>query len=209
MIQTQELTYYYQKDKIFNFPDIDINGGEALLILGQSGIGKTTLLHLLGGLMKPRSGKIMVENQDITLLSNQASDQFRGKNISIIFQKNHFIASLNVLENLQLSQSLSGEKWEESLAVEYLEKLSIADKRSKYTNQLSEGEKQRVAIVRSLLNSPKLILADEPTSALDDGNAEEVARLLIDQSSAVGAALLIVTHDARLKQFIDHSITLS
>ncbi len=209
MIQTNDLTYYYQNDKVFKFPDIKVNGGEALLILGQSGIGKTTLLHLLGGLMNPISGKILVNDQDITQLSNQNLDKFRGQNISIVFQKNHFIASLNVLENLELSQELSGEKFDKNIAFDYLEALGIKDKKSQYTNQLSEGEKQRVAIVRALINTPKLILADEPTSALDDNNAKEVAKLLVEQSKSVGAALLIVTHDARLKAFIDHSITLS
>jgi putative ABC transport system ATP-binding protein len=209
MIRTEGLKYNYHQGKEFTFPDIEVGGGEAMLILGQSGIGKTTLLHLLGGLMAPKSGQIFIANKDITQLSNKALDQFRGKHISIIFQQNHFIQSLSVIENLKICQELSGNTFDKKAAMDYLSRLGMEDKAKKYIKELSQGERQRVAIIRAMINKPSLILADEPTSALDDMNTSEVCSMLMSHSKEIEAALLVVTHDARLNKFIDHSIKLS
>ena len=209
MIEINNLRYSYSSEKEFTFPDIRVESGQSLLILGQSGVGKTTLLHLLGGLMQPREGDIIIDGVNTKTLNSKQLDRFRGRNISIIFQQNHFVKSLNVLENLSLARTLTGEKFDKEQAMDYLERLNIGSKSKSKVNQLSQGERQRVAIARAMVNQPKLILADEPTSALDDRNAEEVAKLLIEQASGVGASLLIVTHDARLKEYIHQSIILT
>lgn len=209
VLETTSLKYKYPNGESFDFPDIMCNEKEQLLVLGSSGVGKSTLLHLLGGLLTTKHGAIELGGQNMTKLSNKALDQFRGKNIGIIFQKNHFISSLTVIDNLLMSQYFSGGKEDEAKCKSLLDRLNIMDKAYKPINTLSEGQKQRVAIARAVANSPKLILADEPTSALDDENCKEVIVLLEEQAELAGAALVIVTHDARLKDIIPNQITLS
>ncbi|MBP7699094.1 MAG: ATP-binding cassette domain-containing protein [Saprospiraceae bacterium] len=199
MLHTNNVTFSYTNNRTFFFPDINCQSGETMLLLGNSGTGKTTLLHLIGGLLQPSSGNIKINYTDITRLSATALDRFRGKNIGIVFQQSHFVQALSVIENLLLAQQLAGCKKDEQLIRQYLTQLQILDKLNSKTNQLSIGEQQRVAIVRAVIQQPKLILADEPTSALDDVNCQEVATLLSQQANQIGAALVIVTHDARLK----------
>lgn len=209
MITTTDLSYQYDKDNAFRFPDISCGSGEKLLILGRSGIGKSTLLNLLGGLMPAQSGGITIDGTEISGLGSAGLDKFRGKNIGIIFQKSHFIESISVLENLLLTQKLAKAKVSASDCRELLRELNIEDKADSKIKNLSEGEKQRVSIARAIVNQPKLILADEPTSALDDDNCQKVIDLLDRQAKKIGAALLIVTHDNRLKDIIDNKIILS
>ena len=208
MITTSALTYKYTDGPQFAFPDMSCSEQEQLLILGQSGVGKSTLLHLLGGLMKPSSGSIIIGNEDITKLSGRRMDTFRGNNIGIVFQQNHFIAALSVVDNLLLAQSLSGVPENKKRCLELLDRLNIGSKSNKNTKSLSQGERQRAAIARAMVNNPKLLLADEPTSALDDDNCEEVAKMLREQAANEGAALVIVTHDGRLKDNISNQIIL-
>ena len=209
VLKVTSLKYKYQNGESFEFPDFQCKAKEQLLVLGSSGVGKSTLLHLLGGLLSTNKGSIELCNTDMTKLTNKALDQFRGTNIGIIFQKNHFISSLSVLDNLLMSQFFSGGKEDEEKCKSLLDRLNIKDKANKPINTLSEGQKQRVAIARVLANSPKLILADEPTSALDDDNCKEVISLLEEQAELAEAALVIVTHDARLKDIIPNQITLT
>lgn len=209
MIRVEDLAYDYSNGPSLKFPDLNVLGDEACLVLGQSGVGKTTLLHLLGGLMPPKHGKVIIGDIDISTLSGNALDKFRGKNIGIIFQKNHFVNALNVLENLMLTQKLSGVKQDADYAKYILSQLNIDQYVNKSTNDLSEGEKQRVSIARSLVNRPKLILADEPTSALDDDNCQAVYNLLKAQAQEIDAALVIVTHDGRLKELVEKKVILN
>ena len=190
------------------FPDIDLQRGEQGLLLGQSGSGKTTLLHLLGGLLSPKSGTIQINDQNLSILRGAALDNFRGKNIGIVFQTAHFIRSLTVEENLMVAQQLSGNKIDKLLVFTFLQKLNLSHKLKSKPNELSIGEAQRANIARALINAPSLILADEPTSALDDKNAEEVIKLLEQQAAEVNATLLIVTHDGRLKSYFNNQISL-
>ena len=179
-----------------------------MLILGTSGVGKTTLLHLLGGILTTQQGNININGTEINKLTGSELDNFRGRNIGIVFQQNHFVHSINVLENVLLAQSMAGKPTDKKLCMNLLERLNIGDKATKKIKNLSQGEKQRVAIARALVNGPKLILADEPTSALDDINCTEVLSLLEEQAKAVGSALIVVTHDTRLKDKIAHRIIL-
>ena len=207
MLNTKSLQYQYSDGQSFQFPDIQCDKKDKLLILGSSGVGKSTLLHLLGGLLNANGGSIMLDGTEMVGMKASKMDAFRGDNIGIIFQKNHFIASLTVLDNLKYAQFF-GNQEDEKKCMELLERLNIAGKAHKSVKTLSEGEKQRVAIARALVNKPTLILADEPTSALDDDNCDEVIALLEEQAKVENAALVIVTHDTRLKDKMPNQITL-
>ena len=207
MIRTKELKFNYDNLTSFGFKDINLKTGENLLILGNSGIGKTTLLHILSGLLKSKSGSIELFGNEITEFSSHELDKFRRDNIGIVFQKSHFINSLTVRENLELAQYIANKKDSDRIK-NILKNLNILDKINKKTNQLSQGEKQRVSIALAIVNSPKLILADEPTSSLDDDNCSDVIRLLKKQATDFGAQLIVITHDSRLKKHFKKSIEL-
>lgn len=207
MIITKGLKFKYNDQTYFSFPDIRLAKDENLLIIGNSGIGKTTLLHLLAGLLKSNSGLINLYEQDINNLTQYQMDKFRGQNIGIVFQKPHFVNSLTVKENLQLAQYL-GNKKDKNRIIDILSSLDILDKKNKKPKKLSQGEKQRASIAMAIVNSPKLILADEPTSSLDDENCERVIRLLKKQALEFKAQLIVITHDNRLKKHFKKSIKL-
>jgi len=209
IIQTSNLQYTFSKGPDLIFPSIQAEENSELLILGSSGTGKTTLLHLLAGLRKPMAGNVEVNGVRLSSLNGAALDRFRGKNIGVVFQTSHFVQSLSVIDNILLAPYFSGNKVSKIDAEKMLDRLNILSKKNKKTSTLSVGEQQRVAIARALLNNPSLILADEPTSALDDENAKEVLNLLREQTHALKAALLIVTHDNRLKDEVKQRIELT
>jgi ABC-type lipoprotein export system ATPase subunit len=200
MLQVENIQFNYNTEQSFHFPNFELKEGEQSLLLGQSGCGKTTLLHLIAGFTKPKSGRININSTNITELSEHATDKFRGATMGFVFQKPLFIQSLNVKENLVLAQTLAGKQTTSETINELLSKLGIAHKLNSKINELSEGEKQRVNIARALINQPKLILADEPTSALDDKNCTAVIDLLKQAAKEYNATLLVVTHDGRLKE---------
>ena len=206
MIETKSLKFSYDGKFVFEFPNIKLKNGENLLILGSSGIGKSTLLHNLAGILTPQSGSIKIFGNDISKFSEIEIDKFRGENIGIIFQRPHFVNSLTVKENLQLAQFL-GKNLEGDIK-ETLRSLKILDKINKKPNDLSQGEKQRVSIAIAIINSPKLILADEPTSSLDDSNCSNVINILKEQASKKNAQLIVITHDSRLKKHFKTSLKL-
>ena len=205
-METKNLRFKYENNLELNFPDIKTSK-ENLLILGASGVGKTTFLHLLSGLLKPMNGEIDLLGTKISNLKMSEMDRFRGKNIGIVFQKPHFINSLTVKENLQLAQYIS-KKSDKNRIQSLLESLGIEDKANKKTQNLSQGEKQRVSIALAIVNSPKLILADEPTSSLDDLNCDKVINILKNQASKYKAKLIIITHDYRLKKHFKNTLSL-
>ncbi|MEL6717699.1 MAG: ABC transporter ATP-binding protein [Bacteroidota bacterium] len=208
MLKTQGLSFAYDQQTRLNFPDIHCESGEQWLLIGQSGCGKTTLLHLLAGLRTPQSGTVTINDTVINTLPTGQLDQFRGKNVGIIFQQAHFVRSLNVLENLFLAQKLAGVRTDEKVIQDILDHLNLGHKLKAKTSELSIGEQQRVAIARAMVNKPSIIFADEPTSALDDRNTEQVIELLRTQATNANATLLIVTHDNRLKTIFDKRIEL-
>jgi putative ABC transport system ATP-binding protein len=158
--------------------------------------------------MEPNGGTIQVGNTNFNSLSGSAKDRFRGENIGIVFQQSQFVKSISVLQNLQLARSLAGLNQDDSLAKGLLDELGVTDRMNARPNQLSIGERQRASIARALVTSPKVVLADEPTSALDDENCAVVAELLQRTVTGHGAALVIVTHDQRLKERFQNTITL-
>jgi putative ABC transport system ATP-binding protein len=208
MISTKNITFTYNKDQTFIMPDLFCQAGNTILVTGNSGKGKTTYLHILAGLLKPNSGEIVIDNKEITHLKGSKADKFRGKNIGVVFQKSHFIASLSVLENLEMASWLATGKKHKVRAKELLQKLDISEQAHKLPSQLSVGQQQRVSIARALMNEPKVLLADEPTSSLDDKNADNVIELLETLSKEYKTALIIVTHDSRIKQKFTNQITM-
>lgn len=208
MIQTESLTFQYAEETSFAFPDISLEKGEHLLMLGKSGIGKTTLLHLLAGILRPKAGKVILEGQELSALSNIKLDRFRGQHVGLIYQKPHFVQSLSLKENMFLVQYLAGKKQDLDRVEEVLTHLDMGSQLNKSPNKLSQGQQQRASIAMAMLNKPAVILADEPTSSLDDENCTKVIQLLKDQSEEVGASLIVITHDARLKDQFQNSIAL-
>ncbi|SKC10417.1 ABC transporter ATP-binding protein [Dyadobacter psychrophilus] len=208
MISSTNLRFSYSPQKKFSFPDIQCKDKETLLILGQSGKGKTTLLHLLALLLQPETGQISIAERPVTNLSPEEVTKIRAKNIGIIYQKPHFVSSLSVLDNILLSNYLADRKENIHKARLLAEKLGFAEHLPKKTSQLSQGEQQRVSIARALMNEPNVILADEPTSSLDDSNTQNVITLLKEQSASIGASLIVVTHDQRLKDEFSNQVHL-
>ena len=207
MIKTKGVEFNYDNQVFFKFQDINLKSSENLLIIGSSGIGKTTLLHLLAGLLESSSGSIKLFEKELSDLSSHQLDRFRKNNIGIVFQRPHFVNSLTVKENLQLAQYIANKK-DNNRIENILKNLNILDKSDKKTNQLSQGEKQRASIALAIVNSPKLILADEPTSSLDDINCDNVIELLKKQATDFEAQLIVITHDSRLKKHFKNSIEL-
>jgi putative ABC transport system ATP-binding protein len=209
MIAVSKLTYSYTGDTTIQFPDFSVQKGEHFLLLGESGSGKTTLLHLMGGLLRNKTGYIVIDDTNLTGLSEVKLDQFRGQRIGFIFQKNHLINALSVEKNLMLAPYLAGMPVNAARIEEVLSSLGLSAKiRSKVT-ELSQGQAQRVAIARAVLNKPLILFADEPTSALDDKNCDRVIHLLMDAASDSQSTLIVATHDQRLKSKIKNQIQLA
>lgn len=208
MIHTRQLRFGYKGSRPLTFPDIHCGKGEHALILGPSGTGKTTLLHLLGGLLTPDSGEIKIGQTDLHSLKGPSLDHFRGRHIGIIFQRSHFIRSLSAIENLMIASSLSGQAADKLTAGKLLDQLGIGHNANKYVQQMSVGEQQRLSIARAVIHKPSLLLADEPSSALDDDNCRIMITLLQEMASSSGSNLIIVTHDNRIRDLFSNKIFL-
>ena len=185
-----------------------MDAGGNLLVLGESGIGKTTLLHLMAGLLKPDAGKVELMGSILHELPPAKLDRFRGRHIGLVFQRPHFIQALSLEENLALVQYLAGKEQDKDHIKEVLSGLGIGHKLREKPHSMSQGEQQRASIALAVINRPQLILADEPTSSLDDKNCQKAADLLKEQAAASGAQLVIITHDQRLKDQFQNTVTL-
>ena len=200
MLRTQRLRYRYADGgPEMAFPDLAVDRGQELLLLGASGTGKTTLLHLIAGMRTPDAGEVTLNGDAFSTLSTADRDLARGRHMGIVFQTAHFVRSLTVSENLMLARTLAGLDPDPAHIAELLAGLGLSHKLNARVDALSVGEQQRVSIARAVVHGPGIILADEPTSALDDVNTDAVLDLLRTQASEAGASLLIVTHDQRLK----------
>ena len=208
MLKSQSINFSYDGTHQFSFPDIQLSKREDLLVLGQSGVGKTTLLQILAGLLKPSSGLLEFNRVQFHNLSPKELDRFRGKHIGIVFQSPYFVKNISILDNLLLSLYLSKNKEDNKRAVELLEQVGLGHKINSKPNDLSQGEQQRAAIALAVVKNPSVILADEPTSSLDDVNCKKITSLLKEQAASTKAQLIIITHDQRLKAQFNKSITL-
>lgn len=178
-------------------------------MLGPSGCGKTTLLSVLAGLLRPSDGTVRIEGQDFYSLPPSTRDRLRGQNFGFVFQTLHLLPSLTLAQNVALAADMAGVKPEPGRLDALLNSLGLTDRSHRKPNALSQGEQQRAAIARAVLLRPRIIVADEPTSALDDANAMAVMDLLEQQAQDTGAALLIATHDNRIKDRFRRIVTLT
>lgn len=208
MLKTVDVTFSYTKEPSFNFPDIELSSSQSLLILGKSGIGKTTLLHLLAGILSPDNGKILINNTNITSISKKKLDAFRGRHIGIVFQNTIAVSSLTVYENLQARLYFSGISNQKKAIENILDQLDLVTVKNQKPNTLSTGQLQRLGIALGVIHKPDIILADEPTSSLDDENCELVIDLLKSQAKKSNANLIIITHDQRIKSSFTNTIVL-
>ena len=206
MLKTESLNIDYV-ERSLSFPDIDMSNTNQLLIIGQSGSGKTSLLNAIGGLQKPSAGKVWINETDIYQLSSKKLDFFRGRNIGFVFQQPHFITSLDVESNLKFAQYFVGKK-DVMVIHKLLDQVGLLHRKKSRIHELSEGEKQRISIIRAVINSPSIILADEPTSALDDNSCEKILELINSIAVENNAKLIIVTHDQRLKEKYSQKLNL-
>ena len=177
--------------------DLQIKRGEKVFLCGPSGAGKTTLMYILAGLEKPEQGSVWVDGQDLYAMSRRQQARIRNKSMSYIFQNYYLMPELTALENVMVPAMISGHDAMEK-AKESLERVGLAKRVDHLPAELSGGEQQRVAIARSLVNSPQIIFADEPTGNLDSRNGEQVMEMLLELSSEDGATLVVVTHDEAL-----------
>jgi ABC-type lipoprotein export system ATPase subunit len=205
MLTCSNISYKIKDKTIIDNISFDLKSGDHLLILGPSGSGKTTLLCLLAALTKPTSGNVEYNECDIHKLKPEKRDQFRGKNLGIIFQNFHLIKSLDVYQNIALPAQMSDSKIDPEQINYYLKELGLEDKAKQKISTLSVGQSQKLAVIRSFINKPKWILCDEPTSALDDANTEKLLKLLKSEAKKNKASLVIVTHDKRVKSHFENN----
>jgi len=190
--------------------DLTVKAGEILSIMGASGVGKSTLLHILGALDRPTSGKVLYEGKNIFEFSYKELDQFRSKNVGFIFQFHHLLPEFSAIENVAMGALIAGLEKEEafSRARELLEYVGLSDRLDYRPSKLSGGERQRVAVARALINNPKVVLADEPTGDLDLKTSETIHDLIWQLNEQINQTFIIVTHESYLAERGDRVIHL-
>ena len=193
---------------VLRLPAWSVPRAQHSLVLGASGSGKSTLLHLIAGLLGPSEGSIRVDGEALSEIADREMDAFRGRQLGIVLQNLHLISALSLRDNLRLAQSLAGRRPEPERIERLLEQVGLSSLAMAKPDMISQGERQRAAIARALVNDPILLLADEPTSALDDENARRVVDLLMQQATKSGATLIVATHDQRIAGHFDHRLTL-
>ena len=207
MIQVKNLTKNFVRNKssfdAVNNVSLEIKKGEFVAIIGHSGSGKTTLFNMIAGLIHPTEGSVFIDGQDFSGMSEKEKSKFRNENMGYVLQGQSLLNNFTILDNICMPAYLSGESKEfKKRAMQLLEKIGLADLANDYPSNLSGGEMRRVAIVRAMLNQPKVLLADEPTSNLDPENAHKVMKMLQEISEA-GTSVLLSTHELEYLEYAD------
>ena len=204
LIEIKSLSKQFKNETAIDYKDITFESGKSYMLLGASGCGKSTLLNMIAGILSPEQGTIMIEDVDMTSLSQKEKDNFRINKIGYIFQDFKLITDMTVADNIEI---LKLEKVDVSDMDNVLASLQILDKKNKKVKHLSGGEKQRVAIARAIVKKPDIILADEPTGNLNFAIGEDVIKQLVEISK--GKTLIAVTHDERLGKYFDYTIDMN
>ena len=189
--------------------DLDLAPGETVSVVGPSGAGKTTLLMVIGGLERPSAGRVEVAGADLAILDEDSLARFRGAHVGIVFQAFHLIPTMTAIENVAAPRELAGAPDAFDRARDELAAVGLVHRLGHYPGELSGGEQQRVAIARALVNRPDLLLADEPTGNLDAATGDQVIGHLLTRSHEREAALLLITHEARLAALCDRTIRMA
>ena len=206
IVKTVDLTKTYKGGVEVNAlsnVNFELEKGDLVAIIGDSGSGKSTLIHLLAGVDKPTSGDIFIQDKNITKFNNDEMTIFRRRNIGVVYQFFNLIPNINVRKNILLPLLLDNKKVDEEYLKEILSILGIEGKLDRYPKQLSGGEQQRVAIARSLITRPAIILADEPTGNLDRKNSEEITGLFRLVNKRLNSTIMIITHDEKVANSCD------
>lgn len=208
MIDIKNITKSFGALKVLKGIDLHIGKGEIVSIVGPSGAGKTTLLQIIGTLDKPDSGEIIIDGTDVSKLSSDKLSNFRNSHIGFVFQFHQLLPEFTALENVMIPAFIAGKSKKEARkrACELLDFMGLTDRAEHKPNELSGGEKQRVAVARALMNNPAVILADEPSGSLDSKNKEELHRLFFTLRDHFGQTFIIVTHDEQLAAITDRTI---
>tara|TARA_Y100000385_G_scaffold290568_2_gene364284 strand:+ start:1081 stop:1731 length:651 start_codon:yes stop_codon:yes gene_type:complete len=211
MLQAKNISKSYGNLQVLSDVSLNVKKGEIVAIVGKSGSGKTTLLHIMGTLDKADEGIVQLNDQNITNFKPKELAQFRNEKLGFIFQFHHLLAEFTAVENVMIP-ALIGKKninASKEKAIELLSYLGLSERLEHKPNQMSGGEQQRVAIARSLINNPSVILADEPTGNLDDSISEEFFDLILRLRKDLGQTFIIVTHSKDLASKCDRTLTLS
>ena len=208
MIHLEGITKSFGSLQVLKGIDLEITQGEVVSIVGPSGAGKTTLLQIMGTLDSPDAGMINIDGTNVSRMKEKELSAFRNKHIGFVFQFHQLLPEFTALENVMIPAFIAGVPTKEASmrAMEILDFMGLKERASHKPNELSGGEKQRVAVARALINQPAVILADEPSGSLDSHNKEELHQLFFDLRNRFGQTFVIVTHDEALAKVTDHTI---
>lgn len=208
MIEVRGIKKRFGTLEVLKGIDLSVDKGEVVSIVGSSGAGKTTLLQIIGTLDRANSGSIIINGQDVNRLSDSRLSDFRNQNIGFVFQFHQLLPEFTALENVMIPALIGGTKDSQAKAQaqKLLDMLGLSLRMTHKPNELSGGEKQRVAVARALINNPAVILADEPSGSLDTENKEELHRLFFKLRDELGQTFVIVTHDEHLASITDRTV---
>jgi lipoprotein-releasing system ATP-binding protein len=208
MIEVKDIWKAFGELEVLKGVNLQVEKGEIVAIVGKSGAGKTTLLQIIGTLDRPTKGQVLIEGTDVFGMKDKELAAFRNKHIGFIFQFHQLLPEFTAIENVCIPAMIAREKETEykTRAEKLLRELGLADRMGHKPNELSGGEKQRVAVARALVNSPAVILADEPSGSLDSKNKEELHQLFFNLRNQYGQTFVIVTHDEQLATLTDRTI---
>lgn len=208
MIKLEGITKSFGSLQVLKGIDLEINKGEIVSIVGPSGAGKTTLLQIMGTLDEPDAGTVQIDGTIVSRMKEKELSAFRNKNIGFVFQFHQLLPEFTALENVMIPALIAGVSSKEAndRAMKILDFMGLVDRASHKPNELSGGEKQRVAVARALINDPAVILADEPSGSLDTHNKEDLHQLFFDLRDRLGQTFVIVTHDEGLAKITDRTV---